>query len=144
MTEEQLYQTVIEGTREAVIFVDRDGVIQFWNRGAEVVFGYAASEVLGKSLDVIIPERYRERHWEGYRKAMARGDTRYGHLPLKVPALRKDGAQISLEFKASMVKSPGNHLLGVVAIIRDATATWKEIKGLKDRIAALENCLAER
>lgn len=144
MTEEQLYQNVIEGTREAVIFVDRDGVIRFWNHGAELVFGYAMSEILEKSLDVIIPERFRERHSAGYRRAIARGNTQYAHSPLKVPALRKDGIQISLEFKISMVKTFRNEVLGVAAIIRDSTATWKEIKGLKDRITALEKCLAER
>ena len=104
-THEWLCQQIVEGTQEAIIFADHDGIIRLWNGGAEAMFGYQAEEAIGQNLDLIIPERLRGRHWEGYRKVMATGVTRYGRELLAVPALRKDGARISLEFTIVMLRN---------------------------------------
>lgn len=102
------------------------------------MFGYRAEEALGQTLDLIIPERLRDRHWEGYRRAMATGETRYGQDLLKVPGVRKDGTRISIEFSIALLRDETGELLGPVAVIRDVTARWEHEKAMKERLAALE------
>jgi PAS domain S-box-containing protein len=114
---------------EAVIFADRQGVVRLWNRGAETMFGYAASEALGRSLDLIIPERFRARHWEGYHQVMATGVTRYGQRLLAVPAMRKDGRRISIEFSIALLKDERGEVAGAAAVVRDVTTRWLAERG---------------
>ncbi|MGE5700015.1 MAG: PAS domain-containing protein [Deltaproteobacteria bacterium] len=135
---EWLCKSIVDNAPDAMIFSDREGIIRLWNSGAEAMFGYAASEALGQSLDIIIPENLRGRHWEGYKKTMATGETKYGKDLLAVPGIRKDGSRISLEFSIVMVKDETGQLLGPAAILRDVTARWKKEKELKERLAALE------
>ena len=123
-----LFQRVVEDMGEAVIVSDRDGLIVYWNRAAEAMFGYPAVEAMGQSLDVIIPERFRARHWAGYRTVMSTGVTRYGQQLLAVPALRKDGRRISIEFSIVLLRDPAGELTGAAAIIRDVTARWEREK----------------
>jgi len=135
---EWLCREVLERAIDAVILADREGLIRFWNAGAERIFGYSGEEALGRGLDLIIPERLRERHWEGYRKVMATGVTRYGDEVLAVPALRRDGGRISIEFTILLLQNDGGDLVGTAAIIRDVTARWEKEKELKRRLAELE------
>ena len=133
-----LYQRIIEDSPIAILFADRDGKIRLWNSGAETMFGYTAQEALGQSLDLIVPERQRARHWEGWDKVMASGVTKYGRDPLAVPAMRKDGSRISIEFNIVLLRAPGGELSGAAALIQDVTARWQKQKELNARIAALE------
>jgi len=137
-THEWLCQQIVESTQEAIIFADRDGKIRLWNAGAEALFGYQAEEAMGQGLDLIIPERLRGRHWEGYHKVMGTGVTRYGKELLAVPAVRKDGTRISLEFSVVLLRDEAGEPLGIAALIRDVTARWQQEKALKERLAALE------
>jgi PAS domain S-box-containing protein len=139
-----LCQQIVSLTQDAVIFADRGGIIQFWNAGAEAMFGYNREEACGKSLDLIIPDRLRDRHWEGYRTVMESGVTRYGKELLAVPAVRKDGARISIEFTIVLVRDDAGHLLGTAALVRDVTARWQQEKELKERLATLEKQSATR
>jgi PAS domain S-box-containing protein len=123
---------------EAVIFADRQGVVRLWNRAAEAMFGYSAGEALGHSLDLIVPERFRARHWEGYRHVMATGVTSYGQRLLAVPAMRKDGQRISIEFSIALLKDGHGELIGAAAIVRDVTTRWHAERELRRRLAALE------
>lgn len=134
----ELCRTIIEHTSEAVMFADRQGIILLWNRGAELMFGYPAEEAIGKSLDLIIPDNLRERHWDGYHRVMEDGESRYSTQMLSAPALRKDGSRISTEFSMVMVKDSGEKVLGVAAVIRDVSSRWTREKELKDRIRELE------
>ena len=135
---EWLCQSIIEQTQFAVIFSDHDGVIRLWNAGAEAMFGYKKEEALGQSLDLIVPERQRARHWEGYRKVMATGMTRYGREMLAVPAVRKDGTRVSIEFTIVLLHAPTGELLGAAAIMQDVTARWQQQKQIREHVAALE------
>lgn len=135
---EWLCQNIVQQTQFAVIFSDRQGVIQLWNSGAEAMFGYTAEEAIGQNLDIIIPERHRARHWAGYEKVMASGVTKYGREMLAVPATRKDGTRISIEFTIVIVRSASGEMLGAAAIMQDVTARWQQQKQLKERLAALE------
>jgi len=123
---------------EAVIFTDRQGLVRLWNRAAEAMFGYSADEALGQSLDLIVPERFRARHWEGYRRVMATGVTVYGQRLLAVPAMRKDGRRISIEFSIALLKDESGGVTGAAAVVRDVTARWQAERELKTRLAALE------
>jgi PAS domain S-box-containing protein len=134
---EQFAVTLLQSMSEAVVYADAKGRIQYWNTGAERIFGYAAADALGQSLDIIIPQSLRGRHWEGYDKTMQTGTTRYGAGDLlAVPALRKDGARISIEFTVTVFHDLSDKILGIAAIIRDATRRFEEIKALRQRAAA--------
>ncbi len=86
---EMICKQIVENAPEAVIFADSEGIIRLWNTGAELIFGYSNEEALGHNLDLIIPEQLRQRHWDGYRKVMDTGVTRYAHQLLAVPALAR-------------------------------------------------------
>lgn len=133
-----LCQRIVEDSPIAILFADRDGKIRLWNGGAETMFGYPAQEALGQSLDLIVPERQRARHWEGWEKVMATGVTKYGRDALAVPALKKDGSRISIEFNIVLLRAPSGELLGAAALIQDVTARWQQQKEMKARLAALE------
>ena len=137
-TDESLCRAIVEGAEDAIVFADREGIIRLWNRGAEAIFGFSSEEALGQTLDIIIPERLRERHWEGYRKVMASGSSGYGRELLAVPAMRRDGVRISVEFSLVLLRDAAGRLLGSAAILRDVTARWQREKALKERLAALE------
>jgi PAS domain S-box-containing protein len=136
---EMIYQQIIENSQDAILFADRDGIIELWNSGAEEIFGYTKEEARGKSLDLIVPEKLRQRHWEGYHTVMKTGKSRYGKELLKVPAIRKDGTSISVEFTIMLIRNLRNEIIGTAAIIRDVTERWKQEKELKQKIKLLES-----
>lgn len=132
-----LGEALLSARSDAIIAADRDGVVRFWNPGAERLFGYSAGEAVGRSLDLIIPERLRGRHWEGFQRVMATGESRYGEADLlSVPALRKDGGTISVEFTVVPVRRRGQ-LVGIAAIMRDVTKRFEETRALKRKLAEL-------
>ena len=134
-----LYRQIIDQAPDAVLYADREGLIRLWNRGAELIFGYTSAEALGQSLDLIIPERLRGRHWDGYHRVMATGQSRYGTDLLSVPAQHKDGRQLSCAFSIVLVKDDAGQPLGVASILRDGTAAWQKEKDLKAQLAALQS-----
>jgi PAS domain S-box-containing protein len=136
---EQIAEALLSTRSDAVVAADRDGIIRFWNPGAERIFGHAAAEAIGQSLDLIIPERLRQRHWDGYRHTMATGESRYGEgETLSVPALRRDGATISVEFTIVPLRSDGGQMTGIIAIMRDATKRFEELRALRRKLAEVE------
>lgn len=137
-TAEHLGRAIAATAGDAVVACDRSGIIRFWNPGATRIFGHDAAEALGQSLDLIIPERLRTRHWEGFHAVIATGRSRYaaGDL-LSVPALRKDGAAISVEFTITPLTAPSGEMTGLVAVMRDATARFEETKALRQKLRAL-------
>lgn len=144
MTYEELCRNIVEGTQEAIIVADQEGLIQLWNAGAEAMFGFSAAEAIGRSLDLIIPDRQRARHWEGYHNVMATGVTRYGQEVLAVPAMRKDGTRISLEFTVVLLREKTGELAGIAAVMREVTARWQQDRALKQRVAELEAIVTTR
>lgn len=138
---EWIYKQIVDFAQDAILFADREGNIRVWNSGAETIFGYSSEEAIGKSLDIIVPDKLRERHWEGYYKVMETGETRYGSELLKVPAAHKDGKRISVEFTIILVRDHQNEVIGSAAIIRDVTEGWQHEKELKGRLKLLEDQL---
>jgi len=140
---DRLYRTIVDESPTAMLFADREGRIRLWNAGATAMFGYSREEALGQSMDLIVPERQRARHWEGWEKVMATGVTRYGREPLAVPALRKDGSRISIEFNILLVRGPAGEMAGAAAYFQDVTVRWQQQKEMKARLQALEAKAAE-
>ena len=132
-----LARAVLSTKSDALIAADKKGVITFWNPGATRIFGFSEVEAIGQSLDIIIPERLRQRHWDGYDKTMATGESRYGESDLlAVPAVRKDGTALSIEFTIMMLRDAGGGIIGIAALLRDVTRRFEEVRALKRQLAA--------
>lgn len=130
---------VLDGSPDAILISDHGGTVRYWNAAAERVFGFRATEALGASMDLIIPERLRGRHRAGWETTMRTGITRYGEgQMLAVPALHKDGRQISIEFSIQLLKDEGGQIEWVVAVIRDVTERYGREKALLAQLKALE------
>lgn len=133
---ETLLRQLLDDAPDAILVSDLKGVIRFWNSGAERMFGYTAAEAVGQSLDLIIPENLRGRHWEGYHRVMATGETKYKTGLLSSPGIRKDGSRISLEFSMVLLRDETGAAQGCGSIMRDVTERWKKEKELKEQLAA--------
>ena len=131
-----LGEALLHSASDAIVATDREGHITFWNPGAARIFGFTAEEAAGQSLDIIIPENLRARHWEGFRHTMATGTSRYGHGDLlSVPGLTKEGARISVEFTILLLRDGTQAVNGTVAVMRDVTKRFEEVRELKRRLA---------
>ena len=133
-----LFKTIVEQAPDAIIFADREGTIRAWNRAAETVFGYGAAEVLGGSLDVIIPERLRRAHWEGFRRAIESGQTRLGARALTTRSVHKDGSKLYVELSFGLIRNGAGAIAGALAVGRDCTARHLADSALRARVAELE------
>ena len=129
---------VIAAVGDAIVASGPDGAITLWNPAAEYIFGFTAAEAIGQSLDIIIPERLRKRHWDGYDKTMETGDTRYGHDVLRVPAINKKGEPLSIAFTVGMLHGVDGKVSAIVSSMRDETVRFNEDRAMKKRIAELE------
>ncbi|SFA71589.1 PAS domain S-box-containing protein [Collimonas sp. OK607] len=133
---------LVEAIGDAIVISDAKGAITLWNPAAERMFGFTREDALGKSLDLIIPERQRQRHWDGYQKTMDTGVTRYGNDVLRVPAVHKDGHTLSIAFTVALLHTPDNKVAAIVAVIRDESSRFAEDRALRKRLTELEAKLA--
>jgi PAS domain S-box-containing protein len=134
---EHFAERLVAGLSDAIVYADVEGVIRRWSPGAVRIFGFTESEALGRSLDIIIPEVLRERHWKGFDATMQTGRSRYADgQVLSVPAQRKDGSRISVEFIIVPFTDDAGRMLGIAAIMRDATARFEELRALRKELAA--------
>lgn len=131
-------RAILSTSSDAVIAADRKGTIFFWNPGAERIFGYTSEAAVGKSLDIIIPERLRKRHWDGYQHVIETGESRYDHGDiLSVPGITRDGVQISVEFTIVPLRDNAGSMTGMAAIMRDVTKRFQETRALRQQLAEL-------
>ena len=114
-----IHRQIVEGSPDAILFADRDGRIRLWNNGCVRLFGHTAEESFGRPLDLIVPERLRSRHDEGYARVMAGGETRYGDRLMRVPALHRDGHTFLIAFSIVLVVDEEGERCGVAAILRE-------------------------
>ena len=133
-----LFQAIVEQAPDAIIVAGRDGAIKVWNRGAETIFGYAAAEVLGKSLDVIIPERLRAAHWEGFHRAIDTGRTKHGNRVLTTRSIHKNGSKLYVDLSFGLLRDEAGAVTGAMAVGRDGTARYLSDGALRARVAELE------
>ncbi len=136
------FQQLLQALGDGVVVCDAKGDITFWNAAATRIFGFTEGEAIGQSLDLIIPERQRQRHWDGYHKTMDTGETRYGSDILRVPALHKEGKPLSIAFTVALLHGPGGEVAAIVALVRDETERWSEERKLRARLAQLETAQA--
>ena len=130
--------SLVQAAGDAIIAAGTDGKIRLWNPAAERMFGFTAEEALGHALDLIIPERWRTRHWEGYRRVMRTGQSHYGTEVLRVPALHKNGHTLSIAFTVALLHAEDGGIQAIAAIVRDETARWEEERALRRRLTELE------
>ncbi|MDD2898314.1 MAG: PAS domain S-box protein [Desulfuromonadaceae bacterium] len=140
---EHLLKQLVQNASDAILISDVEGVVRYWNCGAGLLFGYDAAEAVGQTLDLIIPENLRSRHWEGYRRVMASGETKYKIGLLSSPGVRKDGSRISLEFSMVLLHNDDGSMAGCASVMRDISDRWKKEKELKERLSACEARLAD-
>ena len=127
---------------DAVMVCDKAGMVMLWNPACERLFGWTEAEALGQSMDMIIPERLRKRHWDGYHQTMATGSTKYGHDVLRVPAVNKQGAALSIAFTVALLLDQDDKVSAIASIVRDETDRFAEERTLKKRVMELETRLA--
>ncbi len=138
------YRMLVESAGDAIMACDAGGAITLWNPSCERMFGFTRADALGHSLDLIIPQRQQQRHWDGYHKTMQTGITKYGHDVLRVPAVHKDGHTLSIAFTVSMLHTPDGKVSQIVAVVRDETARFTEDRNLRKRLMELEGQLAPK
>ena len=139
---DRLLKQLVNDSPDAILISDREGIISFWNAGAEQMFGHLSADAVGQSLDLIIPENLRGRHWEGYRQVIVSGETKYKTGLLSSPGVRKDGSRVSLEFSIVLLRDDAGGMLGCASIMRDVTERWKKEKELKERLNSCEAKMA--
>ncbi|HVK32659.1 MAG TPA: PAS domain-containing protein [Burkholderiaceae bacterium] len=129
---------LVSAIGDAVVVSDAEGKVIVWNPAAERMFGFSEAEAMGQSMDMIIPERLRKRHWEGFDKSMATGTTKYGHDVLRVPAVDKAGRALSIAFTVAMLFGPDGKVSAIASVIRDETDRFAEERALRKRVTELE------
>jgi len=137
LTLESSAVNILHSMPEAVIFCDLEGVIRVWNGGAEKVFGWSAAEAIGQSLDLIIPERMRKAHWDGFDQAIARGGVKPGRTSMITRSLHKVEEFIYVDMSFEMVRDESGKMLGSIAVARDATKRFNDEKALRKQLAEL-------
>jgi PAS domain S-box-containing protein len=137
-------QAMVAAIGDAVVVTDRGGRVVVWNPAAERLFGWTEAEAMGERMDMIIPERLRQRHWEGYDKSMATGKTRYAHDVLRVPAVNKAGEPLSIAFTVFMMYGADGEVTACGSVIRDETKRFAEDREMKKRLRELEAQVKDR
>jgi PAS domain S-box-containing protein len=133
---------LVSAIGDALVVSDVEGKVLVWNGGAERLFGWSAQEALGQRMDMIVPERLRQRHWDGYDKSMQTGQTKYAHDMLRVPAVDKAGRAMSIAFTVFMLFGPDGKPTACGSVIRDETDRFAQDRAQRKRIAELEAQLA--
>ncbi len=135
---ETLARHAVEQSPDGIVFADREGIIHLWNGGAVRIFGYSAVEALGHSLNLVVPERFREAHWSGYLRAMADGRTKYAGQAMATRSTRKDGTTVYVELTFAILRDELGNVLGALAHVRDITERYTQERDLRKRVTELE------
>jgi PAS domain S-box-containing protein len=120
-TPSNLDARILDDVADALIYADRSGTIMRWNRAAAALFGFAAEDALGQSLDLIIPEHLRAAHWKGFDAALATGTMKLAGRPTLTRAQHKDGRKLYIEMTFALVRDAAGAVLGSAAMARDVT-----------------------
>ena len=129
---------LVEQAPDAMIFADGDGVIRVWNEAASRVFGHASEAALGQSLDLIIPEQFREAHWKGFDRALEDGRTKYEGKALPTRSVRADGETIYVELSFAIIRDDDGEVIGSLAQARDITERREQERATRARLKELE------
>jgi PAS domain S-box-containing protein len=138
------FAALVQTAGDGVMVADARGMIIFWNSACQRIFGFTSDEAMGQSLDIIIPGRQQQRHWDGYHKTMQSGITRYGNDVLRVPAVNKEGHTLSIAFTVSLLHAADGAVSAIVAIVREETSRFNEERALRKKLMELEAQLAKQ
>ncbi len=138
---EEKFRTVAQSVGDAVISSDPAGNIIFWNNGAERIFGQREEEVLGQSLAIIMPERFRAMHEAGMKRFQTTGESRVIGRTVELTGLRKNGAEFPIELTLSTwATSDGAHFTGIVRDITERVRAKAALQKEREFLtAAFEN-----
>ncbi len=128
---------ILRSIPEGLICCDLEGIIRVWNGGAEKIFGWSAAEAVGQNLDMIIPERMRKAHWDGFHAALVRGTVKPGRTSMITRSLHKSEEFIYIDMSFEMVHGDAGEMLGSLAVVRDATKRFNDEKALRKQLAEL-------
>jgi PAS domain S-box-containing protein len=131
-------QLILDQDPDAVIFAGTDGVIQYWNAAAERIFGFATADAVGQDLNIIIPESFQERHWTGYDRALAAGETKYRGQSLPTKARKADGTEFYVELSFEIVKDASGTVIGAMATARDITERFERDRQMRRELRELK------
>ena len=142
-TSAQLMAILHQQAPDGVIFADKDGVIRVWNKAAETIFGFDADTALGQTLDLIVPEQFREAHWTGFERAVATATTKYAGKALPTRSQRRDGSTIYVELSFAIVQDDSGAVIGALAHARDISERWAQDREQRRRLRELEEALKQ-
>lgn len=134
--DDTLLGALVDALADAVIICDPAGTITYWNDAATRVFGWAAGEAVGQSLDLIVPPKQRAAHNTGYARVMQTGETKYGNDLLRVPSLHADGGRRSIAFTVTLLKDSDGAVTAIAAVVRDETERWAREREMKEQLRA--------
>ncbi|HEY0164014.1 MAG TPA: PAS domain S-box protein [Sphingomicrobium sp.] len=118
MPVESILAPILDTVLDAVVVMDRDGIVRAWNQRAEGTFGWTAAEAIGQNLgDLIVPPSLREAHHRGLRRFNAEGIARVLDKRLELTGLRRDGSEVPVELSITLVSRDGRDAF--VGFIRD-------------------------
>lgn len=129
---------LLDQAPDGVIFANNEGVITYWNAAASRIFGHSPEAALGQSLDLIIPEQYREAHWTGFDRALGDGATKYAGQALATRSQRADGETIYVELSFAIVKDEAGEVLGALSFARDITTRFLSDRDMRRKLRELE------
>lgn len=134
---ERMFRSISESAQDAIILMDNDGKISYWNRAAEEIFGYTREEALGKELHPFLaPEKYLEAYRERFAKFRETGEGPAIGKTLELEAIKKDGTVFPIELSVSSVNLKGKWC--AIGIIRDITERKKAELALMEAKRAAE------
>tara|TARA_R110001599_G_scaffold64023_2_gene178398 strand:+ start:11972 stop:12421 length:450 start_codon:yes stop_codon:yes gene_type:complete len=137
-TDPTLSHQIVEQSPDAIIFADTDGVVRLWNGGAERIFGHTSADMIGHSMDIIIPEKLLQAHNNGFHHAMSSGEMKYVNKVLTTRAVHKDGSAMYVDMSFGMVRDADDKILGAMAIARDCTERYNAERAQRVRMTELE------
>src|SRR5919112_2217000 len=124
------YRTVLDTAFDAIVTITPDGVVRWFNRGAERIFGYRAEEVIGQPVTVIMPERYRDLCVAGLHRYLQTGEARVVGGTTELVGLRKDGSEFPIEMSLGETYEDGERLF--TGVIRDVTERKRAESALRE------------
>lgn len=144
MSETDISGLLVNQAPDAIIFADLSGVIRIWNTAAERIFGFPTDAAIGASLDIIIPESFRETHWQGFNRAIADSVTKFLGQALPTKALRADGTELYVELSFAIILDSVGKPLGSVAHARDIDERFTKERANRRRLKELEAEVAKK
>src|SRR5215203_6019128 len=127
---EARYRTVLDAVFDAIVTTTPDGVVRWFNRGAERIFGYRAEEVIGQSVTLLMPERYRELCVAGLHRYLQTGEARVVGGTTELVGLRKDGSEFPIEMSLGETHEDGERLF--TGVIRDIAERKRAESALRE------------